>query len=188
VSLDALAQFREEPKPLRNIEEEYRYEGWILAVDQSIANSGWAYVWSDRDTFRVEAGGNLKTDPIDKGHEDTLQRAVECFRQYMRLLGEYRPDVIVHELPPVGNHMARPESSLVSATALRTAAHAREIPIKMVGAQHAKKVITGNGNAKKYDVKTCLLHLVPDLALLKPLNEAIIDAVALAWVAAREAT
>ena len=83
--------------------------------------------------------------------------------------------------------MARPESSLVSATALRIAANEMSVGIRMVGAQRAKKVITGNGNAKKPEVRARLLELVPGLDKLKPLNEGVIDAVALAYTAVREA-
>lgn len=188
MSLDALREFREGAKaPVqKHVEEEYRFIGSILAVDQSIANSGWAYIVSDTDSFVVQGTGNLKTYEMAKSHEDTLRRAVVCYRQYRSLIESFDPVLVVHEMPPVGNHMARPESSLVSAAALRMAAYDAKVTIRMVGAQRAKKVITGNGNAAKSEVKEKLLKLVPDLTRLKPINEHVIDAVALAWVAVRE--
>lgn len=177
---------------VRPASDDYLYLGTILAIDQSIANSGWVYVVSayieGEWGFDIRGAGNIRTEGDATGHEDTLRRVVTVYEQYVALIQAFTPSLIVHELPPVGSHMARPESSLCSASALRIARcnHAPDTPIRMVAAQRAKKVITGNGNAKKAQVRDDLLKVIPGLTGLKPRNEGIIDATALAWVAVRE--
>jgi Holliday junction resolvasome RuvABC endonuclease subunit len=149
----------------------------ILAVDQSLSNTGWAFLIGKV----VILTGNIKTDP-QKGHEGTLTRGGDLFAEFCHLLDDRRPDLIVHELPPVGSRMMRPESSLVAAQALRDAAITREVPVRMVGAQKVKKRLTGNGNAKKPEVRQAILSFDPQVREKKPLNEAIFDAIGLGWV------
>lgn len=164
----------------------------VLVVDQALANSGYAQVLMDPDgnKFSVTWTGTLTTEAISKGHEDTLLRGDSMYRQYRQTIGMIQPDVILHETPPVGGRMARPESSLVAASALRNAASsamAHSVPVVMIGAQKAKKRITGNGNAKKPEVHAQLRLMLPTLAHKKPMNQHILDAVALAVVYAEEA-
>jgi Holliday junction resolvasome RuvABC endonuclease subunit len=187
MSISDLAQFRETrttaPKegggPVRPV-----FPGRILAVDQSISNTGWALI---ERTGGISATGNIKTEqgPV-KGHEDTLTRGTEVFSRYLTLISSLKPDLIVHETPPVGGKMMRPESSLVSAAALRHAALVHQVPIRMIGAQKAKKRWTGNGNAEKALVKEAIRRLDPMVAQRKPLNEGIYDAIAIGWVACEE--
>lgn len=185
-----LAQFRQDKAvPKREAEEaigpvQPRFPGRILAFDQSLANTGWALI---ERTGGVSATGNLKTDPTEsKGHEDTLQRGSILYGRYRSLIESLGPDLVVHEMPPVGGRMMRPESSLVSANALRNACLGLSVPVEMYGAQKAKKRWTGNGNAKKNEVKEALRRLDPTLASRKPMNEAIFDAIAIGWLACEE--
>lgn len=156
----------------------------ILSFDQSIANTGWAYLHGRI----LVAQGNLKTEGMAKGHEDTLQRAVVQWEAMAELIGWYTsrsmtPTFIVHETPPVGGKMVRPESSLTSALSLRIAAAQFDLPLVMIGAQKGKKRWTGNGNATKKELREALYRLKPSLEAESPMNEAIRDAISIGWVA-----
>lgn len=186
-----LSDFRVDGKPQVEVEVDEIaplaswFKGRILAVDQSLANSGWAMIEMGVVTWT----GNIKTDPMSVGHEDTLLRGERVYAEYQLLLRKFEIDLIVHETPPVsGARMMRPESSLVSAVALRIAGSLAGIPVEMVGAQRAKKRWTGNGNAKKPEVREALKAAFPELRQKKPMNQAIIDALAIGLVVAEERT
>jgi Holliday junction resolvasome RuvABC endonuclease subunit len=63
------------------------------------------------------------------------------------------------------------------------AAHQEDIPVIMIGAQKAKKRWTGSARAEKSAVKDALLELHPYLATIKPMNQAISDAIAIGLLA-----
>lgn len=193
--MTALSKFRDPEAKIEragapSLEITVRRKASVLVVDQALANSGYALIMMDLNNFSVAWTGTLTTESVSKGHEDTLLRGDSMYRQYLSLIAMTTPDVIIHETPPVGGKMARPESSLVAATALRCAASsaliASSVPIRMIGAQTAKKRITGNGNAKKPEVHAKLRLMLPGLAHKKPMNQHILDAIALGVVYAEE--
>lgn len=190
-SLSDLARFREPAAPAkpRMVKEAYRFVGTVLVLDQTIAKTGWVYGVSDDLSFHAKATGLFTTDMLAKGHEDNLRRADVCFRQYCSMLEAFKPDLVVHEMPPISNAYVRGDSSLMAAVAIRAARSAicPETPIRMVSAQHAKKVLCGDAKASKADVKTAVLRRAHGLAHLKPLNQDVTDAAALALVAIEEA-
>lgn len=189
--LSALARFREPtPAPVpRRSKEVYRFVGKVLTLDQTIAKTGWCFGWSGVSNFDARATGLFTTDMLAKGHEDNLRRADVCFRHYCSMLESFKPDLVIHEMPPISNAYVRGDSSLMAAVAIRAARSAicPETPIRMVSAQHAKKVLTGNAKASKAEVKFEVLRVAHGLAMLKPLNQDVTDAVALALVAINEA-
>ena len=160
-----------------------RYSGRILAFDQSLSDTGWAMI---ERTGAISACGNLKSTSPHKGHEDTLVRSEYLFRQYHSLISTMAPTLIVHELPPVGGRMARPESSLCSSVAIRCAASLKGIPVRMYGAQKAKKRWTGDGNADKRKVADAIKEMDPTLVGRRPMNQAICDAIAVGWLGLEE--
>lgn len=190
--LTDLQQFRLEPpvEPKAKPPRTNGFEGTILAIDQAVAESPWAVIRCPG--FQVTAQGSVKTESRFVGHEGTLDRAATLYRFFIETIEVFEPDVVVHEMPPVAAYMSRPESSLVAATALRLAvAHLEsqgweKDTVRMVASQHAKKVVTGNGNAKKKEVKEALIRRYPDLAKLKPFNQGIADALALAHTVVEE--
>lgn len=162
------------------------FVGDILAFDQSIAASGWAHLHGQGGVLTIREVGMLPTEVSHKGHEGTLQRGATLHRLATPLILRIRPHCIAHELPPVGGRMMRPESSLVAATAIRIAAAEYGVSVKMYGAQPVKKLLTGNGNADKKEVRAALDRLFPILVEMKPRNDNTYDAVGLAYKAAKE--
>ena len=129
--------------------------------------------------------GTIVTE-TDMGHEGNLKRACECYDAIKPLLVNAVRPLVVHETPPVGDGMSRPESSLLAAVAIRIAAHEREIPVHMVAAQRAKRRLTGRANATKPEMKDALARFWPHLPLKRPYNEHVRDTLALGIVAYEE--
>lgn len=166
----------EEIKPFQAIDLSRQ----ILVFDQSLANTGYALIYGQQ----VAATGNITTEIVDKGDEDNFRRGLVIYEAVRGLINHFQPTHILHENPPVGGRTIRPDSSLISAMAIRVAAHRTDIPIAMLHARTAKKRWTGNANAKKKPMKTAMLSLHPWLNQIKPMNEAIIDALAIGFLAA----
>jgi Holliday junction resolvasome RuvABC endonuclease subunit len=184
-----LSKFRvDEESNLAIIEAEpgVLFDGTILAFDQSLAATGWAHLQCRNGEIAVREVGMLPTSPSDRGHEGSLRRAVLIHQQALALIAGVHPDRIAHEAPAVGGRMARPEASLVAATAIRIAASMYAIPVFMYGAQKVKKRLTGNGNAQKKELRGPLDRMFPIIVEMKPRNDNTYDAVGVGVVCAEE--
>lgn len=173
--------------------------GSVLAVDQSLAALGWVWLVHYINGLEVLDKGSVRTKPEDfpKSHEGTLQRALVVHQQWgdqvYTAMDRYPVwgdnTVFVHETPPVGSRMARPESSLLSALAVRLALQGLDLPAAiMVSNQHSKAVLVGNANAEKKTWHTALDRY--SFAGAMPSNEGERDALCLAltylWDVERE--
>lgn len=159
-------------------------ERMLLAFDQSLANTGWALI----EGVTIHKTGNIKTAPSAKGHEGNLSRAWEVKVAVDELLEYLEPDFVVHELPPMPvPGMRRPESSLLAAAAVQFAARGAGVPmLPMVSAQAAKMRWAGDSNADKKRVRESIQRLDPAVRVIKPMNEATYDAIAVGWFAAEQ--
>lgn len=153
----------------------------ILSFDQALANTGWVWiVHKGGGEYMLQTGMLIPPEMNVKGNELSLRRGNWLFDQIFWMVIEGSPDVVLHEEPPVARgRMSRPESSLLAALAIRNAAGPKAVA---VSAQKAKKRFAGDPNADKRLVRKGLLSVFPPAATLKPLNEHIIDALALALV------
>ena len=125
--------------------------GEVLAFDQSITATGWIRLISGRGGLHVIEVGSISCPPdgYPKGHAGTLLRAEYVAKEMASILRRVPVLDVVHELPAVGGRMARPESSLLAALALRIEARRQGHGVHIVQNQHSKKVLVGNGNASK---------------------------------------
>jgi Holliday junction resolvasome RuvABC endonuclease subunit len=104
------------------------------------------------------------------------------------LIWNLQPDLVLHEMPPVGSgpFIRGSYSSVCAAVAVRNAATQQEKPVDQVSANSVKKNLTGNGNAKKKEVRAAIEALIADgILYVNPgaslrLNEHIVDAVGIA--------
>lgn len=164
--------------------------GTVLAFDQSIANTGWVLLESDKEGIWVRDCGSLAVPPegYPKGHAGTLLRA-----DHLAVLAgpvlRIPVTTVVHETPPVATgKMSRPESSLVSAAVIRQAALREGHTVVMVSNQHSKKVIAGNGNADKKAWHAAMEQMPWHHFGTKPTNEGQRDAMCLGltWLIEKE--
>lgn len=158
--------------------------GGVLAVDQSLSALGWVWLQHTPETLCVVSKGSVRTNPGDfpKGHEGNLQRAVAVYEEFRTQIfaqaGRMHEISVVHEAPPVGSHMSRPESSLISATVIRIWAYDQGLPLVMVANQHSKSILVHNANATKKEWHTALDRLL--ISGHKVSNEGERDALCLA--------
>lgn len=136
-------------------------DGYVMAIDQSLSATGWvvlqvengaAYVASANSLFLpLEPKGGLPALP--KGHEGNLRRAVAIHQHLTQAMALWKKEreglVVVHEHPPLGGRMMRPESSLLAAGAVRIAAAEHGLPVVMVDNQHSKALLAGARNVTK---------------------------------------
>ncbi len=194
------SRFRDQPTPaprtLLEVFSEVPTEGVllgdVLAVDQSLAKSGWALFSSDTSSglhcISLEETGTLRK-PADlalEGFAASFARAIVLYDEFVELIKEYDPRYVVHALPPVGRMAHSHESSLVAATTLQIAATQCDVTVLTLGEQKAKKRWTGNGNAKKPEVRKAVQVALPELTEFRlaeapklKFNEDIYDAIAI---------
>lgn len=149
--------------------------GHVLAFDQTLSNTGMAWVINDKQGLRAIDCANLKPPPDDyKGHEGSIKKGLWLHSKFQRLRGECagrNAQEIVYEQPPVMGY--RIESSLMAAMALRLA-----WPTAVgIYNQHAKAIFLGPGQHTKADVKECINSYI--LPPRSPWNEHVRDAVLL---------
>lgn len=171
-------------------EEEVAFEGGVtyqdgevLAFDQSITATGWVHVSCRRGEAEVVKVGSIKCPPdgYPKGHEGTLLRAEYVGTQMAAILRSVAALTVVHEMPPVATtKMSRPESSLLTALALRIEARRQGHDVVVVSNQHSKKLLVGNGNATKPQWHKALDRLPWTHTGYRPTNEGQRDAMCLA--------
>lgn len=188
--MSVLSRFAVEEQPQHEhvVDLEFKFQGTMLACDQSISNTGFVTLtFPPRGKPIIGHWGTIKTEPTGiKGYRDYLMRVQDITSEVLAILDEcyVDPALIVHEEPPMGGGMRKPESSLSVAVALNTIAVCRDIPVQSVHGKHAKKVLTGDGNAEKGLVRAAIASLV-DLSEVR-MNEHISDALAVGLVKAAE--
>ncbi len=205
VTFEGLGEFNPEviPRPTEEVDLEqiwvedfsrHSIHTRVIAFDQAIANTGWCIV-SFQVGFppQVEQAGTIKTETLNgrTSWDDTLERSQRLLGHAYELIFAEGVDLVLHEMPPVGNgpFMRGSWSSIVAATAVRGAAFMADIPVFHVSAQSVKKYLTEDANAKKKKVREAIDKLTDDGRLLMAgdirLNEHIVDAIgiALTWEA-----
>lgn len=134
--------------------------GVVLAWDQTIRNAGWCLVASDgRGQVEIELAGTCRTKPSGlTGWEGTLSSALEqasnieyvLYRRCADGVGVGRRIEVVHESPPSGGgKVARPDSTLLAAQAVRIAAQKQGRPVTMLANQSMKRLLFDVVDAKK---------------------------------------
>lgn len=150
----------------------------IIAFDQTLAHTGWVVLTS----HIVLAAGVIVPPPVEvKGPPLSIDRGVVLHREMKALIGRWKPVRVVCEMPPVmGHKMHRPESSLMAALSAAVAADEMCLPLTLVPAQKAKVRFGGDKDAKKMKVREGIFGAAPFTRDVKPMNEHISDALALA--------
>lgn len=150
------------PKPL-TVED--LGEGQVLAFDQSLTATGWVWLGCDRPRgLNVLDAGSWSTKTVGKDVATSLTRGREIFtqaRMLLRFARQCNNVQIVHETPPnpavvKGNGI----SSLIAAEALWCAAEAEGMTFEMIGAQSAKKLVTGTAKSEKKEAHDALVATV----------------------------
>lgn len=148
--------------------------GRVMAFDQSLSATGMVLVNRTPDMLAVTDAASYSGVPQDleaTGREKDLQRGVHLWAIFSGLFRSLAPEIVlVHEAPPLGagagGAMRTPESSIMSAQALRIAARQHSREILMVGPRQHRKLICGNANAKKREEHEAMATLARNLGFL----------------------
>lgn len=195
LNLDGLEAFKDK-RPVPRTKAEWAPagleglpDGQVLAVDQSLSSSGLVFLSSLDGTIQVEWAVTYRTGDDGEGaggHEANLRRALELERLFSNLLETVSGDpTIVHEAPTTGGgKVMRPESSLMAAQALRSAAYRWYLAVApMVRAQDHKRFTCGQANATKKDHHRALMIWAEGLGIANLsviTNEHLRDALSIA--------
>lgn len=136
-------------------------EARVLAFDQTLGSTGWVDLRVEGGALSVFMAQTLRPPTFQsKGHELNLDRSVAMqgliTETILALHAEAEIDLVVHETPPAANRVQRPESSLLAAHCVRYACAQAGLPVVMVGAQVARKVLTGNARTDKAETHAAL--------------------------------
>lgn len=162
-------------------------EGTWLCFDQSVGNTGWVLLKTAPGLARVvEAGMYRSAEGRIPGPEGTLEAVKPMVKAFGRILGTYRADAILYELPAVAGK--RTESSLVAAACLQAAHlhHAATTPLVVMPRQRAANRLVGNKDATKQETSAMVDELVGIWRPARPWNEHVRDAVLLGLAYARK--
>lgn len=153
----------------------------VLAVDQSLVNSGWVLVRFEQSGVpELLDYGTIHTRPIAglKGFADSFARGEHLYGAFRALLMTTEPELVLHEMPAImGKSSSRNrEAAVVACMALRCACSSLgHRYVGMVQAQHAKKVLTGLPNSPKGEVRIAVERFFDTDSM----NEHCVDALGL---------
>lgn len=195
-----LSKFRADAPPLAENPDVpsklvFHSVGKVLAFDQSLSNTGWAWLWFTIDGPAVMDTGNIVTEPLNgiTGYSETFLRATQVYREVVNVIAMVKPTVVLHEMPsvrpnPRANLKDR-DGSIATIMSIRCAAVEAGCLVDMQQAQHVKKVLCGDAKATKKQVAEAVRYNIPTLSSTTKklrLNEHTHDAMAIGLVYASE--
>jgi len=144
----------------------------IAGFDQSLNACGYVFVRLDGLKVHPITAGTLSGDDgvhpaVALGWSKMVQPLVQAENlqiQVRDLLMEHEPSLVCLERPPIRRPGIERESSLLSAGAVVGAALSLDIPFTDVGAQAAKRRLTGFANAGKSQVRKAFIQKWPNLS------------------------
>ena len=182
-----LEKFREAVKTKKKARVLGPWKHTVMAFDQSLANTGWAFIIPTGTQPMVGCTGMITTPAVGTSIEGMLERSCDIHAEIYTLLQTFAAAhedlIVVHEQPIMGpgGH----EAALMAAEAVRIAGAMLELPVRMVHAQLAKTHMTQKANASKAEVTEAVKRRMPDLKdrKVRPLNQHVCDAIAAALYA-----
>src|SRR6059058_3659589 len=141
----------------------------VLAFDTSLTATGVVSLWVNGGKIEVRQTWVLAATSGTEGWENVLRSGEELEGEFRRLFSGRPHQRVVHEAPPQGGgKFLKPELALVACFALRSAARACGFQVApMIAPQTHKRLICGNGNAKKpVEHKVLREELAPALPII----------------------
>jgi Holliday junction resolvasome RuvABC endonuclease subunit len=137
----------------------------VLAFDGSLSATGWACIERAGSLIRVDGHGTLHITSELTGYRGTYEKASRLQGQMMEVVLEQQwllsitgMRVIAWEAPPM--HGRRTESTLIAGYLAYEISGGDGIPVT---ANHASKVLAGNGNHDKREITLAVARYVPEV-------------------------
>jgi Holliday junction resolvasome RuvABC endonuclease subunit len=164
---------------------------WIMGIDPSMASTGWALLrFNPYCRPSIVAFGNVRTDPTgDMSMQSVVRRSRQIF-EGVRRVGEVYPMVetdcrVAIELPvPSARGTGSQSGSMMVCAAYNAFADVDPAWIDLYHPMHTKKVVSGDGRAKKPAIKRAVLEWLGDG--IGRTNADVIDAISAAITCALE--
>ncbi len=122
----------------------------VLGVDPGLKTTGYGLIEFRSDRVFLIEGGTVSSD----SKSEMYRRVGAIFTGISEVIKEFRPDVMAME--EIYSHVKHPKTSIIMAQArgaILAAADQMHIPVKNYPATTIKSSLTGNGRAKKEQVR-----------------------------------
>ncbi len=151
----------------------------VLGVDPGLAATGYGLIAYESGGPRIIEGGVIRSRESDP----LATRVGEICAGMRELLAEFHPDVLSME--ELYSHYKHPKTAIImghARGAVLVAAHEQNIPVKHYAATMIKMALTGNGRAKKEQVRQMILRTLDLQGPTEPLDTYDALAVALCHI------
>ena len=149
----------------------------VIGIDPGLADTGIGLV--SGAGYRIDgfSYGSIHTEP-----DSSLAKRLNCiFSKLIALLDDEKPELMVvedifsiHRFPKSGINLGQ-VSGVIQLAAARTKVEVIEIPVR-----ETKKILTGNGNASKYQLEKAVRDILCLPTAIRPYHAS--DALALALI------
>lgn len=126
----------------------------VLGVDPGLAATGYGLLSWESGQIKMIEGGVIKSranDPMER-------RVGSIYRGIVEIIEEFKPSTMAME--DIFSHYKHPQTGVIMAHArgaILAAADSQNIPVSNYSATMIKKSLTGNGRAKKEQVRQTVL-------------------------------
>jgi len=139
----------------------------VLGVDPGLAITGYGIVDVAEGRPRLVEGGVIRSED-----RDAMEKRVGAiFSGMLEILDEFRPDVLAME--DLYSHYKHPKTAIImghARGAVMVAAEQRQVPVRSYGATKIKSALTGNGRAKKEQVRKMVLETLGGTGAAEPVD------------------
>jgi crossover junction endodeoxyribonuclease RuvC len=147
----------------------------VLGVDPGLGTTGYGLVRFQAGRSKLVEGGVIRT-----GDTETMEyRVGAIYEGMLEILGEYTPDIIAME--DLYSHYKHPKTAIImghARGAVLVAAFSKKIAVQHYPATKIKMALTGNGRARKEQVRQMIVQMLGLKQEIEPLD--ISDALAAA--------
>lgn len=139
----------------------------VIGVDPGLAATGYGLVSVDTGGSRLVEGGVIRSEATDGMSE----RVGAIFKGMLEVIEEFGPDVMAME--EIYSHYKHPKTAIIMAHArgaILAAADQKRLPVRHYAATTIKSALTGNGRARKEQVRRMVLDRLGVSGPIEPLD------------------
>lgn len=146
----------------------------VLGVDPGYGRVGWGVVTREASVLRVQSWGLIETDAAT----DWSQRLASVYDRFNQVLALEEPDIVAAEALWFGVNRTTAMGVAKAAGVIALAAAQRGLPVVEYKPSVVKLTVTGNGSARKPQVRAMVTRLLRSSEL--PKVDDVADALAVA--------
>jgi crossover junction endodeoxyribonuclease RuvC len=147
----------------------------VLGIDPGLAGTGIGIIQGSHKEILAYAFGSIST----KAKEDVSFRLHKIYSETVNIIREQKPDIVIIEdiyslakYPGSGIMLGKVSGVII------LAAHEAGLKIEEIPVREAKKIVSGNGDADKYQVERAIRHQLNHSKPIRPFHAS--DALGLA--------